>query len=575
MIHSIDSNHPKFKKIQFEKGFNIVVAERTQGSNKKDSRNGLGKSTMINIIHFCLGGKLTVPLNNAQLADITFVLEIDLDGKRYTLSRNTKQNQIYIDGDIANFPIKPKEDDTGKYFMAKDQLRKILGNLMFDLPTDLSTFNPTFGSMISYFMRKQEGYQNPFKQSSIQQLWDVNTNNAYLLNLGWKIITKMQILKEKQTGLNAFKHEITVGQFAGFMGNMGELEAEKIKLEMHANSQRQALEKFQINEQYEEIEKTANDITQTIHDKSNQNIADKLLLERYNISIKEEKDTDLSILTKIYQEAGMYFPDNITKTLEQVSLFHHKIIQNRKDFLHTELDQLTQNITKRTEQIQQLDNKKADLIIILETHGALKEYTHIQKNYNNSLTELNEIKTKLANVKKIENESNQLKIDKQQLYKEILLDTKERESQKNKAIRIFGDFSSYLYSEFGTLVINPTESGFGFDVHIRRSSSQGIGNMKIFCYDLTLAKLWSAKNRSPGFLIHDSMIFDGVDERQIAGALQLAKNTFEKTDFQYICTMNSDMIPKNDLVGDFQLKKYTRRTLTDSTIDGGILGIRI
>ena len=64
----------------------------------------------------------------------------------------------------------------------------------------------------------------------------------------------------------------------------------------------------------------------------------------------------------------------------------------------------------------------------------------------------------------------------------------------------------------------------------------------VFCYDLTLAKIWSKREHSPGFLIHDSKIFEGVDERQRAGALQLARKTSEKEGFQYICTFNSDII---------------------------------
>jgi len=71
------------------------------------------------------------------------------------------------------------------------------------------------------------------------------------------------------------------------------------------------------------------------------------------------------------------------------------------------------------------------------------------------------------------------------------------------------------------------------------------------------------------------MIFDGVDERQRAWALQLAKTTSETEGFQYICTLNSDMIPHRDFDTNFDLQKYIVRTLTDSTEDCGILGIRI
>jgi uncharacterized protein YydD (DUF2326 family) len=123
-------------------------------------------------------------------------------------------------------------------------------------------------------------------------------------------------------------------------------------------------------------------------------------------------------------------------------------------------------------------------------------------------------------------------------------------------------------------VIDIGPSGFRFDVEILRSASQGVGNMKILCYDLMLAELWAKKDRSPCILIHDSTLFDGVDERQIAHALELAARKARECGFQYICALNSDTIPSKDLSPDFDLKSYIRLTLTDKHASGSLLGIR-
>ena len=100
--------------------------------------------------------------------------------------------------------------------------------------------------------------------------------------------------------------------------------------------------------------------------------------------------------------------------------------------------------------------------------------------------------------------------------------------------------------------------------------------MKVFCYDLTLIQLRANQRDKPGFLIHDSTIFDGVDERQVARAIELAARESEKGWFQYICTINSDMVPYNEF--DEQTKnifeKSIRIKLTDNTPEGGLLGIR-
>ena len=146
--------------------------------------------------------------------------------------------------------------------------------------------------------------------------------------------------------------------------------------------------------------------------------------------------------------------------------------------------------------------------------------------------------------------------------------------QKEKAILLFNSNSQALYKAPGTLSIDVRKTGLKFDVSIERSGSHGIGNMKIFCYDLMLAQIWAEKEVKPAFLIHDSIIFADVDERQKALALELAAKESARLNFQYICTMNSDAIPTNDFSADFKFDDYVRRTFTDATEDGGLLGIR-
>jgi len=89
-----------------------------------------------------------------------------------------------------------------------------------------------------------------------------------------------------------------------------------------------------------------------------------------------------------------------------------------------------------------------------------------------------------------------------------------------------------------------------------------------------LIEMWSERLHSPGFMIHDSTIFDGVDSRQVAKALQLAASESQMRSFQYICLLNADDVPARDLDPDFHLDHSVRVRLTDATEDGGLLGIR-
>ena len=75
MIHKIYANDKRFKPVQFELGLNIIKADKKPESGKKDSRNGLGKTTLINIVHFCLGSDLDeklLPINDCNFVIIIF-----------------------------------------------------------------------------------------------------------------------------------------------------------------------------------------------------------------------------------------------------------------------------------------------------------------------------------------------------------------------------------------------------------------------------------------------------------------------------------------------------------------------
>lgn len=581
MIHSIKCDKSSFQTIVFNPGFNVVVAERTKEATRKDSRNGLGKSTSIEIIHFCLGGNKGETLSKPELDDWTFTMEIDLAGKRYSVTRNTtNKDKIIIEGDCSDWAIKPTTDKkTGKQIIYRNDWTKILGILMFDLQPiyDDYKYIPTFRSLISYFVRKngQSGaFLNPFQQYKVQLEWDQQVNNSFLLGLGWEYASKWQVLKDRVKVLAQIKQEATAGLISYMMGNVGELESLKIRLEAQVNQEKENLNDFKVHPQYHQIEEDANRLTKAIHEYVNQNIDDKRLLEHYEYSLKEEIDAQPEKVTKIYEEAGLVLPDNVTKKISEVLSFHKRVVLNRKEFLSSEIEKLKQRIVQREEQTKVSSSKRVELMLTLRSHGALQEYTQLQSNHQSTVAQLKDVSNRLENLKKFEQGRSSITVEHEILLQQAKNDLNERKSQKEEAVLTFNSYSNAMYSAPGTLSINISKTGFKFDVNIERSGSQGIGNMKIFCYDLMLAKLWVKKAKSKIFLIHDSIIFDGVDERQKARALQLAKSESEKEGFQYICTVNSDTIPRNDFDKDFYFDKYVVKTFTDEKEEGSLLGVR-
>ncbi|MGD1912069.1 MAG: DUF2326 domain-containing protein [Rivularia sp. (in: cyanobacteria)] len=196
--------------------------------------------------------------------------------------------------------------------------------------------------------------------------------------------------------------------------------------------------------------------------------------------------------------------------------------------------------------------------------------------FDEKVADLNEINKRIEELKQFEEGKSNLKIKKERLLQRTRREYQERHIQIERAIELFNTNSRFLYNAPGTLVIDVGDNGFRFRVDIRRDGSGGIDHMKVFCYDLMLAQLWSEFKRdsSPCILIHDSTIFDGVDERQVALALQLADRESRRCGFQYICTFNSDKIPQLEFPADFNFNSFVRLRLTDESEEGGLLGIR-
>ena len=583
MIKGLRANDPRFKAVSFTPGFNVVLADTTDKSSEKESRNGLGKSTLINLIHFCLGSNLesVSDLVVKELADWEFSLDFTADNLDLTVVRGFKpHSKVTVFGDWDKLPLPEKAlRNEDSVILSISDWNSILGNLMFDLPVHRTTnlkYKPTFRSLISYFSRRTpSAYLSPFSFFREQQTADIQITNCFLLDLHWEDAAHWQTLKDKSKELDKLKKQAESGLLPGMDATVGELEAKKIRLEEQVNKDRNQLSDFQINPQYEQIERDAGQLTQNIHELNEENLQDQRLSVFYQSSLKDEKPPSSEYLLKVYEEARIELPGLVKKRFEDVEKFHSQVIQNRQKFLNSEILRLKHSCEERREKIEKLDTQRRSLMKIIQTEGALEEYLHLQNKLSEKVVKLKSLEKQIDDITALQKGKSALKIQLEQLFIKAQTDFIERKQTREKAIKAFNHNSDFLYDHPVELVIYVTKSVFKFDIKMARGPSEGFQQMKVFCYDLMLSELWSTHKKQPGFLIHDSTIFGDVDERQKAHALLLAKNKSEELGFQYICTLNSDMIPWDDLKEHFSLLESVRLTLTDEDAAAGLLGLRI
>ena len=573
MIHSISSSSSSFKDVKFKNGFNAILAERTGDSTDKDSRNGLGKSTLADILHFCLGGRKSGTLNKKNVSGWTFTVKLDIGGAEYSVSRNTANDRrISVEGDFEGWGSLPSTLGGSRHFSVADWT-KSLGSHMYGLTHGKDKYAPSFRSLVSYLIRRGSGgYETPFRHYGSKRLWDEQVNSAYLLGLDWTFASRMQNLRDRQRETAAAERSLSGGALSDAVGSQGSLEANRIVLEDEIEKEKNLLKQFKVHDEYRHIEGEASQLAEKIHALLDQNVTDMRLLDLYRDSLVEEADIEPGDITRVYEEAGLLFPDAVAAELEDVRQFHRNVVKNRQDFLGLEITGLEDALQKRREKIDELDEDKSRLMQVLETHGALEEFMQIQENHRTKVAKLEDIKNKLAILKNVRHDKDLILTQTRELKLKMNLDLTEREVQRREAIKTFNYYSQRLYDAPGSLSIDTYDNGYKFDVRIERSGSHGYDKMQIFCYDLMLAKIWSRQERSPGFLVHDSTMFADVDERQVAHALQLASAEADEYGYQYICMLNSDAVPYGEIDKNFDF--HVSATFTDATPEGGLLGIR-
>ena len=580
MIHRLYSNLPSFKELNFSPGLNILLAEKSDGATERHTRNRAGKSSVVELIHFLLGSNVHKEslFKNPAIADYMFGMEFDLAGSLVSVERQgQKANPLTVHGDFSVWPSKPRSID-GHQRISNNNWKLVLGTLMFGLEDYQESWVPSFRSMISYFARRERsgGFQIPVKQSEQQSTGDQQVNLSYLLGLDWTIPTKWQHVRNREKNLKELKKSMLRGSFGQVLERASTLKTQLVIAEDCVSRLREQAKTFKVIEEYHELEQEASRITDDLAVLADENMLDIRYINELKNTMEEEAPPSPPELLKLYQEAGVILPDNILRRFGEVKAFHESVILNRKSYLQTEVAAANHRIDSRNKKQERLDARRGEIMQILNSNGALDHFAGIQAEVARAETKLETLHQKHETAEALESETTKLKMERARLQERLREDYSEQHKVVDKAILTFQRISSALYEEqaAGSLTLTATENGPVFEIEIQGAKSRGVSNMQIFCFDMMLTLLSLDRGRSPGFLIHDSHLFDGVDERQVGTALALGAQLAEQYGFQYIVTLNTDDVP-SEVPDGFNINKHIVNVrLSDSTEDGGLFGFR-
>ncbi len=333
---------------------------------------------------------------------------------------------------------------------------------------------------------------------------------------------------------------------------------------------------------YRSHEISANELTSQIRDMNEANLEDMDLCEDIQLALAEVEDSNVNDVRSLYEQVGIFFPSQVQKRFEQVEQFHRQVSKNRQTHLKKELENARNRIELRRSEIARLQLALSEKLALLRSGVAIERLSLLQSELNVLEVEHADLQQQIPKFQNVSKDQKRLKREIDDLVDLIEQDVMERSAPRKAAVQIFAETSQALYDDAGQLIIGRSRgiSGLSIATDIAGKKSGGKSHMQIFCFDWLLVEMAKKQDRFPGFLIHDSHIFDGVDARQIALALRLAKQKCDELGVQYIVAINSDDLQKvkaeldADFSDDFELDDFLLKTRLSDQPGGGLFGVQ-
>jgi len=252
-------------------------------------------------------------------------------------------------------------------------------------------------------------------------------------------------------------------------------------------------------------------------------------------------------LSQIYAEAGVSISGQLSRTYEELVIFHNKIILNKIKLIQKELLSAEDKSAHIRSLINNLQEMESGVFRNINEPDTLKS---IGQMYNALSTIREEIASTKALLKKIEDTKeaiDSLEESKVLVVKKIQSNINSLELNVEAFNKHFGDLSKLFYDEryIFDLSFDANKEKCEFDVIcVTPNSTGGKKKGELSAFDLAYINFVNEiKLKRPTFVIHDSI--EDVDINQIFDIFQAANSI----DGQYIVSVLSDKISASRFEG--------------------------
>lgn len=521
----LSCDNPKFRTLDFKEGLNLVVGRQITKDNKK-SINGIGKSMSLNMIHYMLGAGFKTESQKKLKSYLEkygeFSLTLSHRNRSYVIKKDFNQPHFFVNNNKITQTDFPKE--LKKIFLSED--------FQFG-------FKPMFNCFARRYMNDANYYANTLAQQN-QPLSDYNQKsiNLFLLKMDFELLRRYGDIHQKYNELNktktSMKNIIKIPNARNLKDIFDEIRELQNKLD-----------NFVIATNFDELKQRADDLTEKLNEIRNEiySIGERIKLKQSNYESSHIINIDTSKIVDLYKEAKFFFEDKIIRRIEDVQRFHTELLENRRNRLSAEIQELKNSLPELQKKQKQVAIERDGLIKVLDNSGALEERDSI----NNRIHELQLLAQDLEKYNSIVKEINGNLIDceaEKAKTKQEARDYLENMNDQIEAIeQTFRGFVKKFYEHNGGILsIKQTRDAkylFDINVDVPKQDSQGVNEVKTFCYDILL---YSLNKNLFGFLAHDGYIFSEMDKRQQSTIFKVALELIQNNELQYFLNTSFDTL---------------------------------
>lgn len=571
---SLTCDKDSFKAVSFNsQGISLIVGRQTQINKTQQGKtvNGVGKSLLAYLIHFCLGAKKSDELAK-KLPNWEFTLKFLLEDEVHVVTRNTTNQTIIT--------VNGNEERVSKYYKEELFPKLIVPNEF------IRDFGLTFRPVIKRFIRPDKESYNYFDRVKAEKTeYQVLLYNALLLGLDLNLVNEKYGLRQQQAeheSLKKFWSKSSV--FKEYFIQSAHPDIELEALNSRIQKIEQDLKDFKVAENYHDMEQEANATQAALRKSRNKKVILENQILAINNSLEETPDISFEQVNRVYEQANFFFNDQVQKRLNDVLIFHRNLLENRNKRLVGERETRERELRDILRDIESLNGHLNYHIQYLSEHGAIEELEANQQH-------LNDMKLQAQEITRYQELLEENKRSLQEIQIKMIRQTQHTDSYlvKNKtfvteAKSLYSSLANKFYPNKANGLSIENNNGenqtrFDIDATIDSDPSDGINSVKIFCYDMTLLQLQRHHNFK--FLFHDSRLFDPIENRQRALLFDTAYDIVTQEGYQYIASINEDQIRsmKEVLPDDRYSEIFGDRSvvlnLTDESEQTKLLGVDV